>query len=275
MSTSRLFRWNGIALVEIDYCEPTNHTVEAADSLLVSDGRAFALDLHRDRFLTAVAARGTLPDGRHSVDAGIFWDAVFETIPRTGQWFPRLELRRDPRGSHFVFLHRSAPALTRSVTLMTHSAPDPRRVPAVKGPDLESLVAVRTRAKHAGADDAVLVTADGHIIDAATNAIVWWRGDALCSPPQGSVDPAFTRVASVTAMSLRALADALGIETRAERAKPAELEGSEVWALNALHGIRIVTEWHGGPQLAEKPGRIAAWRKRREALHTAIGGQAQ
>ncbi|MDQ1606009.1 MAG: hypothetical protein QOJ18_376, partial [Microbacteriaceae bacterium] len=33
-----------------------------------------------------------------------------------------------------------------------------------------------------------------------------------------------------------------------------------IWAVNALHGIRIVTAWVDGPQTAEEPGRLTKWR---------------
>jgi hypothetical protein len=59
------------------------------------------------------------------------------------------------------------------------------------------------------------------------------------------------------------------VPTHREPATPSELDGAEVWALNALHGLRIVTDWiddTGGPELAELPGRLALWRGRREAL---------
>ena len=79
----------------------------------------------------------------------------------------------------------------------------------------------------------------------------------------------------MTGASLLGLAAALGVETRAERMMPSELDGCEVWALNALHGIRMVTAWVGVPQLAEKPGRIKAWRNRRQALCSPIGGLPQ
>jgi hypothetical protein len=39
-----------------------------------------------------------------------------------------------------------------------------------------------------------------------------------------------------------------------------------VWALNALHGIRIVTGWVDGPATAELPGRLDVWRARLDAL---------
>ena len=50
------------------------------------------------------------------------------------------------------------------------------------------------------------------------------------------------------------------------RCDPEELDGLEVWALNALHGIRIVTSWIDGPATAEEPGRLATWQARLDAL---------
>jgi hypothetical protein len=43
--------------------------------------------------------------------------------------------------------------------------------------------------------------------------------------------------------------------------------------VNALHGIRIVTEWVDGPQLAERPGRLNSWQARLDALRKPIHGQ--
>lgn len=275
MSSERLFRWTGHALVEEDAYNEAEYAIDAADSLLVSEGLAFALGLHRTRFMNAVE---TMTAGRKHlgpVEVDAFWDATCDMIPRRGDWFPRVELRSSTGGTHLVYRQRPAPALTRSVRLVTLEGTDPRLMPAVKGPDIGALVAARATAQARGADDVVILTPQGHIIDAATSALVWWRGDTLCSPPLGDEDSAFARVSSVTAKSILGLATVLGIETRTERAFPADVEGSEVWALNALHGIRIVTGWVDGPNLAEMPGRMKAWRERREALRAPMGDSPQ
>jgi hypothetical protein len=70
--------------------------------------------------------------------------------------------------------------------------------------------------------------------------------------------------------SVLALAAALGVETYGEPVTPAELAGTELWSLNALHGIRIATGWLDGPPLAELPGRLATWRARLDALRKPI-----
>lgn len=117
-----------------------------------------------------------------------------------------------------------------------------------------------------GADEAVILTEDGYVVEGAYSALLWWRGEILCGPPA-----AFDRVDSVTARSVLTLARALGIDTHEEAVTPAELDGTELWALSALHGVRIVTAWVDGPSLAEKPGRLAQWRTRLDALRKPVG----
>ncbi len=266
MSSAALFRWSGGALVPVDYCDPAEWVVEAADSWLVTEGSAFALGLHRDRFLAAATERGSALDG--FADAGLesFWNAALDAIPTEGDWFPRVELRSKGGVASLVYRERTAPESTASIALATHRGADPRRFPKIKGPDLAAMMRVRAVAQESGADEGVLLTPDGFVVEGGTTSIVWWRGDILVAPPEGPEWPEFDRVDSVTARSLFGLAAALGVETHREPVTPAELDGTEVWALNALHGIRIVTAWVGGPELAESPGRLALWRSRREAL---------
>ncbi|HRN28582.1 MAG TPA: aminotransferase class IV [Terrimesophilobacter sp.] len=260
MSTAALFQWTGSALEPLDYCDPTEETLEAADSWRVHDGKALALDLHRARFTDTVLSRGF-----DEFDAAAFCDAVVGAIPQEGAWFPRVELVSRRGGIQLRFLHREAPQRTRSVTLATHEGDDPRREPRVKGPDLRALLAVRTAVQERGADDAVILSPEGYLVEGATSSIVWWVGDELCV-----VDEEFPRIPSVTERSLLALALALGVTVTTQRVRPADLDGREVWALGALHGIRIVTGWVDGPETAELPGRLRLWRDRLDALRKPI-----
>lgn len=256
MSSASIFRWRSGALEELDYCDMADTRVLAADSWFVGEGRVRGLDLHRTRFLSAIPAtmrRATAPES--------FWDACIAELPRTGEWFPRVELQLRLQTPLLVFRLRPAPARTRSVRVATWSGPDPRTRPTVKGPDLERLAAVRTSVQPLGADEAVLLSPEGFVIEGAHSALAWWRGEDLVFP-----DPALPRVDSVTARSLHVLATALGVRVRTEFAHPAELEGRELWALSALHGARIVTSWIDGPALAEEAGRLEAWRRRLDAI---------
>lgn len=221
-----------------------------ADSFLLDGGRVLALDAHRDRFL------------RTATGAERFWAAAIAALPRDGSWFPRLEQvdAGTDAGDELRLLLRPAPELSRSIVLVDADR-DPRTRPRVKGPDLAALATLRAQAAAVGADEAVLTTADGYVVEGATTSIVWWRGSLLCLPPD-----AVPRVDGVTERALVTAATALGVEVVREHVTPAALDGAEVWALNALHGIRIVTEWVDGPATAELPGRLGLWRRRLEAL---------
>jgi branched-subunit amino acid aminotransferase/4-amino-4-deoxychorismate lyase len=259
MSEERIYRWHERVLVPLDYCDMAETTILVADSWLVSEGNVRALGLHRDRFLDSIDAAA-----RTATDADLFWDESIALLPRTGAWFPRVELQ-DRSGSLMLVLRiRSAPETTRSIVVQSWEG-DPRTQPLVKGPDLATMIRIRTAIQPAGAGEAVILTPEGYLVDGAYSALAWWRGDILCTPPLE-----FDRVDSVTARSVLAVAAALGIETYREAVTPAEVEGTELWSLNALHGARIVTRWLEGPELAELPGRLSGWRTRLDTLRKPI-----
>jgi branched-subunit amino acid aminotransferase/4-amino-4-deoxychorismate lyase len=147
------------------------------------------------------------------------------------------------------------------VVLLTHAGRDPRTAPRFKGPDLEAMTRLRTLAQKHGADEAEILSPGGFVGEGTTTCLVWWRGDALCVP-----SAEIERVDSVTVKTLITLTTALGIDVLYETVTPADLTGLEVWALNALHGIRIVTSWIDGPPTAEQPGRVGDWQARLDAL---------
>jgi branched-subunit amino acid aminotransferase/4-amino-4-deoxychorismate lyase len=256
MSEAAVYLWRDDHLEARDDCDVLPATIEAADSWLAADGAVRALDLHRTRFMTSI------PRGRYrQVQPAEFWDAAIAAIPRTGLWFPRVELRTQLLRPQLLLRMREAPELKRSIVLITHGGRDPRTAPRFKGPDLEAMTRLRTLAQKHGADDALLLDSDGFVADGSTTCLVWWRGDALCVPAAE-----IERIDSVTVRSVIAIATALGIDVLYESVTPADLQGLEVWALNALHGIRIVTSWVDGPPTAEQPGRVGAWQARLDAL---------
>lgn len=253
MSADAILRWTGAELIAADR-SADDSPITVADSWLVTDGCVLALDLHRERFLA------TAPDATDH-DARAFFDAALAALPRQGEWFPRVELSGPPGARELLLRVRRAPSLTASVTLTTHHGEDPRHDPSVKGPSLHTLEALRSQAHHDGADDIVVLDPLGHIVEGGANAIAWWRGDILCMPAEE-----LARVDSVTARALAALAVATGTALSWETTAPEELDGHEIWALNALHGPRIVTRWIDGPSTAEEPGRLRTWRARLHAL---------
>jgi hypothetical protein len=79
---------------------------------------------------------------------------------------------------------------------------------------------------------------------------VWWRDGVL-----HQVDDALPRIPSVTERLVTDAAIAEGVPVRAVRAHPRDLDGAELWVLSALHGLRVATEWVGGPSLTVDAGR--------------------
>lgn len=249
-------RWTRARLEARDDCDVHPATVRVADSWLTEEGATLALDLHRRRFRDAAVDAGA-----DAAEVDAFWAAAIAAIPASGAWFPRVDLRESRGRLELLLRLRPAPERRRHLVLATHDGRDPRTQPRVKGPDLEALLRLRTSVQARGADDAVLLGPGGVVVEGSTTCLVWWRGDALALPADD-----LERIDSVTVRSVLALAAATGVEVLRERATPADLEGCEVWALNALHGIRIATAWVDGPATAEEPGRLGAWRARLDAL---------
>jgi branched-subunit amino acid aminotransferase/4-amino-4-deoxychorismate lyase len=243
MTESTRYRWNGTSFVDITGLPAT--PLLAADSFLVHDGDVVAFDQHVARFNRATESQGML------FPSPAYIDAFVELIPKTGDWFPRIDFT--VRGEIECWM-RPAPPLGGSV-ILTNADHDPRTEPEIKGPDLTVLNSLRDDARSRGADDAVILDEAGRIIDGATTCLVWWRDGALVSPP-----PEAVRVDSVTARVIAEMATERGIPLATELSEPASLAGLTVWAINALHGIREVTAWIDGPVLAPNPQLTAEWR---------------
>ncbi|MGW1896160.1 aminotransferase class IV [Streptomyces hirsutus] len=221
-----------------------------ADSWLVRDGRVRALDRHRERFLRACGECGG-PPLRQLLD---FWQDMTAALPRTGEWFPRVELAAG--SGELRLLLRSAPPLDSEVCLWAAGQPDRRTAPRYKGPDLDALARVRRRAAVEGAQEAVLTTPSGVVLEASTASVLWWEEDTLCLPA-----PQLPVLAGVTGGLIQERALRSGIRVTLRERTVAELDGREVWLVNALHGIRPVTGWAGGPMRAAPAVRAPEWRK--------------
>lgn len=196
------------------------------DSWLVHDGQARAINAHCARFSASVQAAGI--DG---VDA--FWHRALSVVPPTGSWFPRVEA--DERG-RLLLRMRTAPPLQAEARLWV-AGEDRRRSPCVKGPDLPELLDLRAQALDHGANEAVL-TRGGIVVEGATTCLLWWEGNTLCRP-----DPRLPSLPGITSGLVIQQARVLGIDVADRSVTPQDLQGREVWALNALHGLRPVTGW--------------------------------
>jgi branched-subunit amino acid aminotransferase/4-amino-4-deoxychorismate lyase len=248
-------------LTEISNDELIAGQLAVADSWLVDDGRVRNLSEHYARFSAWVA------EISERTDLEDFCIAVSDLIPRTGRWFPRIELLKHEttEQTQLVFRLREAPDQLDAMTLWSYSEPDPRVNPTVKGPDLSLGMQMRRAAQMHGADEAVILNSEGFIVEGALSALVWFRGDVLCAPGDDLL-----WLPSITRKEVFAIAEQMGIATRTEKVKPADLVDLEVWGLSSLHGIRPVDEWIdlGGP--LGPPRHLDAFNKRLRMLSTNI-----
>jgi branched-subunit amino acid aminotransferase/4-amino-4-deoxychorismate lyase len=226
-----------------------------ADSWLVLDGAVLSLDRHVSRFSQSCLELGAVTQA----DLDRFWCEATSALPRTGAWFPRVELAGDPPSLRLRI--RPAPPRGEHVRVWVPGTPDHRRSPARKGPDLPAMGRLRAEAERHGAQEALLRTADGIVVEAASSSVLWWEDDVLCSPP--AEIPALP---GTTAGLVRDLAAAQGVPTARRARRVDELAGREVWLLNALHGIRLVTGWTGCGTTPGEGRHFALWRERVERL---------
>jgi len=220
----------------------------AADSWLVADGRARAVERHWARFTATCREQGVAPE-----ELAAFRAEVERALPARGRWFPRVELRED---GELALELRPAPPREPAVVAWVADVPDPRVAPRRKGPDLERLAALRERAAAHGAGEAVLADADGRLIEGAFTSLLWWEGETLCAVPDDApILPGITRAL------LLELARERDTPVAQRRPRPQELAGRETWLVSALHGIRAVTRWAGGgPPTVDAP-RAIAWQR--------------
>jgi branched-subunit amino acid aminotransferase/4-amino-4-deoxychorismate lyase len=226
----------------------------AADSWLVDDGRVRAVERHWARFSATCREHGAEPEALAALRTD-----VERALPAGGRWFPRVEMRED---GELAFHVRPAPPREPTVVAWIADVPDPRRAPRRKGPDLERLAALRERAAAHGAGEAMLVDADGRLLEGAFTSLLWWEEQETlwAVPDDAPVLPGITRALLIDLARERDTAVAH------RRPAPHELAGRETWLVSALHGIRVVTRWaDGGPAAGDAP-RAATWQRLLEDL---------
>jgi branched-subunit amino acid aminotransferase/4-amino-4-deoxychorismate lyase len=243
------FRWNGSDLVDVTGAPEI--PLYVADSFLLAEGKVVGYQRHLDRFRTSAEFQGLV----RPIDT--FLEAVTAALPRDGLHFPRIDLTE--RGE--LELHiRPAPARQETIVLATATT-DPRVEPGIKGPDIPALNELRAEAQQLGADDAVILDTQGRIIDGSTTCLLWFAHGGVHVPPAAAI-----RVDSTTVAAARELAAKGGLSFLETWTTPTDLEGVELYALNALHGIRAVTTWINGPTLSVDLERLTHWRHQYDLL---------
>nr|WP_250544129.1 chorismate-binding protein [Canibacter zhuwentaonis] len=213
---------------------PPTSSICVVESLLVQNGRVHSKQAHEERFCAGLNQLGA---SITNSELRQFWDAVWQLLPKNGSWFPRVEAYPlADNAARLACWLRPAPALKTGAKLWVYTGADVRTQPTIKGPDLATLAEIRGRAAARGADDALLVGENGRVLETTTAAVLWWRGDTLCCVPPGKT------LASTTVAAVADIALLLGYKVAREWVTLNELRECEVWIVNALHGIRVVTE---------------------------------
>jgi branched-subunit amino acid aminotransferase/4-amino-4-deoxychorismate lyase len=240
-----------------EWIDPPRHSqpleVVAADSFVVDQGRTVGYDRHLTRFAEAVNDAGfsVEPELAEFVSHCEMW------IPREGQWFPRYDLVSTGEQHYFRYHHRLAPAQQESASLIV-APQDTRLVPHRKGPDLERMGDLRRWAYSRGAQEALILSLNGVVIEGAYSAIAVIDPDTneLALTPDN-----FPRIPSVTEEILCGIANDNGLDVVKKTHTVAQLEGKEVWVLSALHGIRVATDIADGPSLSIDESRQLRFQK--------------
>ncbi|MFI0976745.1 aminotransferase class IV [Streptomyces sp. NPDC021093] len=232
----QVLSWRDGSLLPTDRTTRTaQSSLSLADSWLLSDGRVRRIDLHRQRFLRGCAEVGSVSQET----AAAFWRAAVDELPLAGDWFPRVELSAEEPDVLRLRV-RPAPARGGPVTVWVADTADPRTAPHLKGPDLDALGALRGRALEKGAQEALLTTESGVVLEGGYASVLWWDEDRLCVP-----SPELPVLGGVTTAVIQERAARLGVPIAQRQVPVEELEGKEVWLVNALHGIRPVRSWLG------------------------------
>jgi len=235
-----------------------NSKLLVADSFLLVDGQVRSIDKHLDRFRFSVALKHPVLEQ----EAATFFEAALKMLPKSGTWFPRLALTSVEPES-FVLTLRQAPEITDTVILWTYPKPDPRQDLSVKGPELQLGATIRDQAIAQGADEAILLSADGFISEGSLSSLVWWEGETLVAPSDE-----IPWLESVTRQEVFEVAQSLGIITQTKKVKPEDLIGKEVWLLSSLQGIRVVKSWLGVSDNFAEGHHVSLFEKRLKLLES-------
>lgn len=230
---------------------------------------------HLGRFSRAVAEVSASEPSRPWSEAALqeFLRESAHRIAAYGDGFPRLEYWQDAGETRFSLSLRPAPPLGNELEMRT--------APGVfldhagrKGPNIARLREVNLGL---GAE-ALLLDPIGQVLEGATTSLVWWepggstahvvaRAHADAEPASANRVPSITECLLVDAVTRRNAPDRGDaadtfdtVRIEAGLATPARLVESEVWAVNALHGIRVVTAIDGQSTLPPDGHRLERFR---------------
>jgi 4-amino-4-deoxychorismate lyase len=121
----------------------------------------------------------------------------------------------------------------------------PWSVSAAKSLSYANNFAARRWAARQGADDLILLSTEGYVLEAPTASVVWLAGDELCTVPPAEAGI----LAGITALHLLSLAPSVGLRAVERMIGLDELAGADaIWLTSSLRGLAEVTELDGAPR---------------------------
>ncbi len=144
----------------------------------VYDGHPFAFEDHLRR-LESSALNLRLPLDLAAVRAD-----AHRLLAHAGVWTDHELLRIVvTRGGRRLLLTEPLPPLTEHIRLASITYSPTRVLDGVKSLSYGSNMLARRLARERGADDALLVTPHGHVLEAPTSSIFWISGGSVVTPP--------------------------------------------------------------------------------------------
>jgi branched-subunit amino acid aminotransferase/4-amino-4-deoxychorismate lyase len=111
----------------------------------------------------------------------------------------------------------------------------------------------------------VITNSKGFVAEGALSALVWWRGDVLCTS-----DDQTNWLPSITRDEVLSIATQMGFEVRLENVKPLDLGKLPIWALSSLNGIMPVRSWVDVSTELPESVNLDAFNKRLKLLGTQL-----
>jgi branched-subunit amino acid aminotransferase/4-amino-4-deoxychorismate lyase len=199
------------------------HALGLLETIRVREGKLPLLGRHLARLTRSLSALNLQPPDR---DVG----ALVRPFAALGEGVLRVEVR----GGHASVTVRDLPPPEppRVITARVHHVPYPHKTTARDVFDHAAAEAAR-----AGADDALLLTAEGLVAEGTTWTVAWWDWEHVCTPALDvGVLPGVARARLATLVPF--------IEGRFARA---ELEGRSLFLANAVRGVVGLAALDGVP----------------------------
>lgn len=225
---SRVLRFDGTRLVAAS--DPlagsgADASPQLADSFMSRRATVRNFSAHRTRFEQGVSE--VAPELLTQLDS--FYGAVAAELEEETEAFPRTDV---VEGQLWLRV-RPLPALTE--TVLARSERLDVSQDDIKGPN----IARYTERNRTNDCETIRVDEYGQVLEGATSALMWWD-DETAAPVLHTVRSA-NRVWSTTEAFIAEHARALGYAVKPATIGISELTQHEVWAVNGLQGIRVVT----------------------------------